>query len=458
MRRPLLALAAAALGLIACGGPDAPRSLLLITVDTLRADALGAYGARGGLTPRLDALAKEGVVFQAAYAPAPFTFPSIASILTGHYPSALGIRTNASRLADDVPTLASALHARGWRTGAAVGSYVLRAKSGLARDFDVYDDALPQVEVTRDSPERIAPDTTKAALAVAEQLRAGDADDAQRYLLWVHYQDPHGPYTPPPELAARARALEPDAGTLPVLESNHGGAGIPAYQVLGERREIADYRAAYRGEVAYMDAEVGRLLDGLRERGLLEDALVVFTADHGEAMGEHGVWFAHGHDLTDDLVRVPLLVSGPGVAPSRRTDVVSLVDLVPSLLRALGAEAPAGLPGRDVLAPDAPMKDSVPLLDTLAYGAKRSTGVVERGYKLILRFEDGAWRARLYRRGREQVDIAAPAPQLAAQLRESLLARQERGLRDARSETPQQLDARERAALEALGYTAGAGK
>ena len=458
MRRLALALAAALAGALACGGPQAPRSLLLITVDTLRADGLGVYGAKGNLTPSLDALAQSGLVFQAAYAPAPFTFPSIAAILTGHYPTALGIRTNASRVADDVPTLAGALRAKGFRTGAAVSSYVLRAKSGLARDFDVYDDALPQVEQTRDSPERIAPDTTRAALAVAERLRAADADDAQHYFLWVHYQDPHGPYTPPQELERRARALEPDAGTLPVLESNHGGPGIPAYQVRGERRGIADYRAAYRGEIAYMDAEVGKLIEGLRERSLLEDALVVFTADHGEALGEHDVWFAHGHDLTEELVRVPLIVAGPGIAPGRRTDVVSLVDLVPSLVRALGGEAPAGLPGRDVLAPDAPQTHSVPLLDTLAYGAKRSTGVVERGYKLILRFDDGAWRARLYRRGHEQVDIAAPAPQLAAQLRESLLARQERDRRSERSETPQELDTQERAALEALGYTAGAGQ
>jgi hypothetical protein len=138
--------------------------------------------------------------------------------------------------------------------------------------------------------------------------------------------------------------------------------------------------------------------------------------------------------------------------------VVSLVDLVLSLLRAVGAEAPAGLPGRDLLAENASQKDSVPLLDTLSYGAKRSTGVVERGYKLILRFEDGAWRARLFRRDREAVDIAAPAPQLAAQLRESLLARQEREFGSAPGETPQTLDARERAALEALGYTAGPGQ
>ena len=175
-------------------------------------------------------------------------------------------------------------------------------------------------------------------------------------------------------------------------------------------------------------------------------------------MGEHKVWFAHGHDLTDDLVRVPLIVAGPGIAPGQRKDVVALVDLMPSLLRALLGDAPEGLPGRDILAEDAATKDSVPLLDTLAYGATRRTGIVERGYKLILSFSDGAWRARLYRRGREGADLAAPAPQLAAQLRESLVAHQERGERDARAETAQELDARERAALEALGYAAGEGR
>ena len=449
----LLCLCAALAGCARAPAPP-PRGLLLITVDTLRADGLGAYGAKGGLTPRLDALARESLVFEAAYAPAPFTFPSIASILSGRYPGALGIRTNLSQLAPDVPTLASALRDHGFRTGAAVSSYVLRGKAGLADDFDVYDDVLTAREANRDSPERIAADTTKAALSVADRLLAPPDAAGARFMLWVHYQDPHGPYTPPEPYAQRARALEPDAGRLPVLSTNHGGPGIPAYQVQGEHREVAWYRAAYRGEIAYTDAEIGRLLDGLGERGLLGDALVVFSADHGEAMGEHDVWFAHGDDLTDELVHVPLLLRAPGLAPGRRSDIVSLVDLYPTLLRRLVGEAQGALPGRDLLAQGAASTDSVPYLDTLAYGPTRRTGLVAEGYKLILSLGDGVWHSRLFRRGQEDVDLAAPAGQVTEHLRERLAQVQQSAEQGVRGERPQQLTPEERARLEALGYAA----
>jgi arylsulfatase len=441
----------AALALCACAEPAPPRGLVLISVDTLRADALGAYGAQGGLTPRLDALARESLVFEAAYAPAPFTFPSIASLWSGRYPGALGIRTNLSQLPPDVPTLASALRERGFRTGAAVSSSVLHAKAGLADDFDLYDDLLGQREQTREAPERIATLTSDAALAVLDGLLAPPAQDA-RFLLWVHYQDPHGPYTPPAPYAERAAALEPEAGSLPVLENNHGGHGIPEYQALGEEREVAFYRGRYRGEVAYVDTELGRLLDGLEARGLAESALLVFTADHGEALGEHDVFFAHGHDLTDELVRVPLLLRAPGVAPGRRADVVSLLDLYPTLLARLAGAAAEGLPGRDLLAPGAASRESTPYLDTLAYGATRHTGLVAEGYKLILTWREGSWRARLFRRGAEEVDLAAPAPQVAARLRERLIALHDESERSRRAETQQALTADERARLEALGY------
>ncbi len=446
-----------AVALAACGSPraPAPRALLLITVDTLRADALGAYGATGGLTPRLDALAGEALVFDAAYAPAPFTLPSIASIFSGLHPGSLGIRTNLSQLPPDVPTLASALREQGFRTGAAVSSSVLRSKSGLARAFDIYDDVLPQREQTRLGPERTATHTTDAALAVLDRLLEAPAAETPRWLLWVHYQDPHGPYTPPPELAERARRLEPEAGRLEVRETHHGGAWIPAYQALGEERDVADYRAAYRAEVAHTDAELGRLLDGLAARGQLEATLLAFTADHGEALGEHAIWFAHGHDLTEELVRVPLLLRGPGIAARRRSDVVSLLDLYPTLLGQLVGSPPGERPGRDLLAPGAAQTDSVPYLDTLANAPTRRSGLIAEGYKLILTWQDGAWRSRLFRRGREDVDLSAPAAGLGARLRGQLGTLQEQSLRAQRSEQRQELAPEERARLEALGYGTG---
>ena len=448
--RSCAALLALALG---CAEATPPRGLVLVTVDTLRADALGAWGATGGLTPQLDGLAQESLVFTAAYAPAPFTYPSIAAILTGRHPGALGIQTNLSRIPPDVPTLASELRAHGFRTGAAVSSYVLRGKALLASHFDVYDDTLDASPPPGGVLERAAAGTTDAALAALDRLLAAPDGAPARFFLWVHYQDPHGPYTPPPELAQRARALEPDAGRLEVLASNHGGPGIPAYQVLGDEREVAAYRAAYRGEVAYLDNEVGRLREGLASRGLADHALLAFTADHGEALGEHDVWFAHGHDLTDELLRVPLLLHGPGIEPGRRDEVVSLQDLFPTLLRRLlGPEAAAGLPGRDLLADGAAQRESVPYFDTLAYGATRRTGLLADDYKLILTWRDGVWRSRLYRRGHEDVDLSASAPQVAAALRERLGAVQRDALAGARAELRQEISADERARLEALGY------
>jgi arylsulfatase len=453
MRRLAAWLAALALAACACGPAPPPRGLLLLTVDTLRADALGAYGAAGDLTPHLDALARESLVFDAAYALAPFTYPSVASILSGRYPGALGILSNQSQIPPEVPTLASALRERGFRTAAVVSNFVLRGKASLATHFDAYDDALTPGPQPNAPLERAAPATTDAALAMLDRLLAQPSPDPPRWMLWVHYQDPHGPYTPPPELAQRARALTPEGPRLEVLKSNHGGPGIPAYQVLGDERDAGFYRAGYRGEVAYLDREFGRLWDALRARGLLDDALVVFTADHGEALGEHGVWFAHGHDLTDDLLRVPLFLHGPGIAPGRRADVVSLVDLYPTLeARMLGAAAGEGLPGRDLLAAGAERRESVPYLDTLGYGATRRTGLVADGYKLILSYRDGIWQSRLYRRGHEDVDLGAAAPQLAAELRERLAGVQQAAVGEGRPELRQQLTPAERAQLEALGY------
>ena len=226
--------------------------------------------------------------------------------------------------------------------------------------------------------------------------------------------------------------------------------------MLGDEREIAAYRAAYHGEVAYLDAEIGRLLDGLAQRKLRDDTLVVFTADHGEALGEHDVFFAHGHDLTDELTHVPLFFEGPGVDPGRRADVVSLVDLYPTLLARLvpepGEAGAPGLPGRDLLADGAEERSSVPYLDTLSYGATRRTGVVADGYKLILTWRDGVWQSRLFRKGHEDVDLGASAPQLTAALRDRLGELQHQVVADGRAELRQQLTPEERAQLEVLGY------
>jgi len=454
VRGLVVALATAAL--IGCSdAAPRPSLLLLLTVDTLRADALGSYGSRAALTPHLDALAGESVVFDTAYAPAPFTLPSLAALQTGRYPIELGLQSNLSLLPEGTPTLASALSERGWRTAAVVSNVVLRDRTDLARGFDAYDDTMSQHESTRLWPERIATDTTDAALREIESWQADPQASASPLFLWVHYQDPHGPYTPPPGWRERfeAAAREPlGERVLPEDETSFGEGGIPVYQVLGDRREAWFYLAGYQAEVAYMDDQLGRLLTALAQRGLYDDAFVVFAADHGEAIGEHDYWFAHGHHLTDELVRVPLLIRRPGGAPGRRSDVASLVDLRPTLLAALVGEAPAeDASGRDLLAPGAERRDSVPLLATLfAYRLQRQ-GIVSDGYKLILTHEDGIWSSALYRLGSEGVDLTAPAPQIAARLREQLRERSEQLDRHL-AERPRSLNERERRELEALGY------
>ena len=290
------------------GGPEGPPLALLITVDTLRADRLAAYGSERDLTPRLDALARKSQVFTSAYAPSAITLPSISALLTGRYPLGLGIVSNENVLAPDVPTLATELSARGWDTRAVVGNFVLRRATGLGVGFDAYDDTLPQQERVRKLPERIGRDTTDAAL---RQIDACTGPDRHCF-LWVHYQDPHGPYTAPgpmrQQLIDDERRAPDGRRELPVRSDNSGVGGIPAYQYLDGQREVAFYRAGYDAEVAYLDQQVGRLLLGLRNRGLDERALIVFCSDHGEALGERDYWFAHGEYVDDSLVHVPLLI------------------------------------------------------------------------------------------------------------------------------------------------------
>lgn len=443
-------LAAVAIAVGGCARTPSPRLLLLVTVDTLRADHLGAYGSELGLTPQLDALARESLVFEAAYAAAPLTLPSLATLFTGRYPEELGIRSNESTLPAEVPTLATGLRERGWRTAAVVSNYVLREGSGFSKGFDRYDDTLSRREAVRLWPERIARDTTDAALGIL------DACAGERCFVWVHYQDPHGPYDPPPGLREaqlpRAAGERDAARRLPVGKDHAGIGAIPAYQYLGGRRDVAFYRAGYRGEVEYVDAEVGRLLEGLRARRLEERSVVIFAADHGEALGEHDVWFAHGENLGDAQVRVPLLMRIPGRAPGRRGDVATLADLRPTLLQLLAGVSPeAGGRERDLLAPGAEKAASRPYLATLLGSGVQRFGIVEGDHKLVVSGSGDEERVELHRLGREDEDLALSDPELLATLRGSLESLRD-GLAPAPEESPRTLTEAERAQLRALGY------
>jgi len=439
--------------LFSCSGkPTTPRLLLLVTVDTLRADRLGAYASDLGLTPNLDALARDSVVFTSAYAAAPFTLPSVSAIMTGRHPQSIGILRNESVVPSTVPTLASELRRAGWKTRAVVSNFVLRDTSGIASGFETFDDEFPQLEINRKWPERIAPDTTDAALALLDDCAP---DDASRCFLWVHYQDPHGPYTPPEALRsaelARERHYDDSQRLLPVSEDHTGIGAIPNYQVIGERRDVAFYRAGYHAEIRFLDGEIGRLLEAIEARGLGERTLIAFTADHGEGLGEDDYWFAHGDYLNDSQLHVPLMFRVHGRAPERRTDVVSLTDVFHTLLAATG-ELPldSQSTGRDLLAPNAENRRSLPYFASLSGSRQQRHGLIDGEYLLVVSDRDGVGYARLTRRGSD-TDLTAAAPQITKRMRtrmNRIRARLSRG----HQETRQDLSDEDQERLEALGY------
>jgi arylsulfatase len=401
-RRGLAAGAVAAVLLLAAACPSVrrPRLILLVTVDTLRADRVGAYGSALGITPTIDRLAAGGLVFTEAFAPMSVTRPSIAALMTSRYPVELGVVSNAQPLASGRATLAERLAAHGWATGAVVSNWVLRRKSGLARGFQVFDDAFTRRELNRSRYlERAAPETTAAALRAVDAMR-----EAPRLLLWVHYQDPHGPYTPP--RATRARFLEAERA-LPQGRRRLEPGLIPAYQRLGDGTEVAFYRAGYDGEVAHVDEELGRLLAGLAERERLDDAVVIIAADHGESLGEHEYWFAHGELITEPLVRVPLIVSGRGLEARRRGDTASLLDVLPTVLGLASVPVPPGVRGRDLLAPDAAARPSTVYLEARGAGPGVRRGLVRAPFAYVALEAGGVPRERLFRLGAEQDDVAA---------------------------------------------------
>jgi arylsulfatase A-like enzyme/Flp pilus assembly protein TadD len=316
------ALASAVALLSACARPaperrDLARNVLLITIDTLRADAIGAYGNRAVSTPWMDRLAAGGVRFAQAHASTVVTLPSHANILSGVYPFRHGVRENAGfRFPAEVETVASLLHARGYRTAAFVSAFPLDARFGLTRGFDVYDDRYPKGEtnVAFRVPERRGSDTVAAAL---EWIGRGDAGappaPARPWFVWVHLYEPHFPYAPPEPYASRYRA------------------------------------APYLGEVAAADAALAPLLQPILDGPAGRDTLVVLTSDHGESLGEHGE-MTHGLFAYEATLRVPLILYQPRLfTPREIATPVRHIDIAPTILDAVGAPVPQTLDGRTLL-------------------------------------------------------------------------------------------------------------
>ncbi len=314
-RFPVLLLAPL-LVLAGCGKNEPPvKNVLLVTIDTLRGDALGFAGNRAALTPNLDRLAGAGHVFLDAHSHNVVTLASHTNILTGLYPYQHGVRDNGGfKLKSEVPTLATLLKKQGFATGAFVGAYPLASRFGLARDFDVYDEVAvdKSVELIGGLPDPRKPFGERPAPEVLARAEAWwRAQPGRQRFLWIHLFDPHSPYLPPENLRAR----------------------------------FADQ--PYYGEVAAVDAALGPFLAGFLD-GKEESTLIVVTGDHGESLGEHGER-SHSLFAYEGTLHVPLLFWRPGITPGRDEWPARHIDIVPTVLAALGQKKPEGLLGEPLL-------------------------------------------------------------------------------------------------------------
>ena len=353
-RSPWRRILGLCLTLVACdssrpASQEEVERIILISIDTLRADALGCYGNANNPTPHLDWLANHGVLFENSIAPTPLTLPSHTTLLTGLHPLQHGVLVNSkTALSKEVGTLAEQLHDAGWKTGAIVSSAILHHRYGLARGFDDYrDNFFADMTVRGDNSFDLidARVTTREAIEWIQSHR-----DADRFFLFLHYIDPHAPYVPPPRFA-RAFPDQP-----------------------------------YLGEVAFVDAQVGRLMRFMEKENLLEGTLWIVTSDHGEALGQHGVR-THGCFLYDEIIRVPLILSGAGVEEAKVAhETVGLIDVAPTILDLAGLEPDPSLPGhvlRDPLPADRSMV-STSYLPSLVFGWSPLWSLWRKGEKFIL--------------------------------------------------------------------------
>ncbi len=326
VRHLAVAVMVCSLLLGSCGGSgkngDAFRkpNILLITLDTVRADRLGCYGYAKSETPAIDALAEGGVLFEQAFSSAPITLPSHTSIMTGLHPPEHGVRENDDlTLSQDATTLAEVFERDGYRTGAFLGAFVLDSVFGLNQGFDIYDD-VEEIEINgsdlsaaasnanqRRQPERRASEVVDSALSWLQE------DGSAPFFCWVHLYDPHAPYSPPEPYATR---FEHDR---------------------------------YDGEIAFVDNQIDRLLSWLDRRGLTDNTLVVLVSDHGEGLGEHDE-LRHAIFVYDATMRVPMIFSLPGrIAPSKRIPTpVGLVDVFPTITAIADIEVPVAPSGRSL--------------------------------------------------------------------------------------------------------------
>lgn len=425
MSRRLPRLLAAALALLVGAGVAwhlrnrAPPNVLLITLDTVRADRLGSYGYQGAATPTLDRLAAEGVRFEFAYSPTPLTLPAHATLLTGVQPPTHGLIDNGMRASRfPVSTLAERLRAAGYDTGAFVAAYVLNAVHGLDRGFALYDDG-PDVAGDVFALFR---GTAPAAERVDRLLEWLRGPRREPFFAWLHLFDAHAPYLPPAGFRSRFAANP------------------------------------YDGEIAYIDGQLARVLGYLEREQLIDDTLIVVTADHGESLGEHGE-ATHGVFLYDATLRVPLILHWPaGLSPRSVAEPAALVDVLPTMLGLLDLPSQSLRHGVDLFdtTPDpAPWRFfALSEYPRRQYGWARLTAMREGAMKFV-----DAPRTELYDLDRDPGELTNLAPDhggsVATRLADALsVALAEMSAQAVTQAVDEQLTAQQRHELQSLGYLA----
>jgi arylsulfatase A-like enzyme len=422
-------------------GSQAPP-VIIISVDTLRPDHLGCYGYARDTSPNVDAFAGESTLFTRCFSQAPSTRPSCGVILTGFFPHELKIFNNSDKLAEGVVSLPEILRQAGYTTIGVVSNFVLRKTSGYEQGFDYYDDQMDDTEITRGLPERIAAKTTDTAISL---LRL---NHEKRFFMWIHYQDPHGPYDPPPPYNTMFLDESREPRLLPVNETVSGMGGIPSYQAIGGIRDYNHYVSEYDGEIRYFDENFGRLIREIKALGLYDKVLIILTADHGEGMGEHDYYFAHGEYVYNSLIHVPLIVHG-GKSGVTRDDYARHIDIVPTVLSYAGMKPGDAYRGVNLLEQSA---GELPIFSEMP--GKYS--VIDDGLKLIQHVETGEFM--LFDVARDpgesenllaNREYAGRARDLAASIQRY---RQEDRLGDLVNRDIQSRTADEKRKLKALGY------
>lgn len=370
MRSAMKRILPAALALATLAGctsrVDRPN-VLLVTLDTTRADRLGAYGAAGAETNAFDRLAAEGVLFERAWTVTPLTSPAHASVMTGLYPTAHGVRNNGRfRMADESTTLAEILRGAGWATGGFVAAFPVSRSFGFEQGFERFDDDFGSDAGGVPRNERIAGEVNARAIP---WIRERMADRTRPFFAWIHYYDAHEPYNPPGPIGARFRGR------------------------------------AYAGEIAYADSCLAEVIETLRRGRVLDRTVVVVAGDHGEGLGDHGE-ATHGLLIYEPMIHVPLAIRAPWIVPkgSRSRELASLVDLTPTILSLAGVPPVPGLHGRTIAGPKT--KEPEGGDDPLEPGAGRAVYA-----ESFFGNEEFSWAPLVTVRRGDQKWIGAPVPE-----------------------------------------------